>query len=246
MFFLGTDLNGAYLAGPATLTTTEETTGYFYWQVLSGPAELWDPAAQNWASVVSYTLTSDDYGSVQVRATDKSSTLNNIQIRLKWTPASIPEKAVEIITWKITAFAPKMSPLAQNEPPGPIQDLPIGTWGYQSNHNYRIVYELDDQAVMPHFNVNEMRGERVDKLSNTWPTIEMRNGPTNNLGVFTDELKMYGSLNPQTLPPGCSQNPSVVQYKSHVWRGGSIISGNGIPLETPKTMDYRICNARRL
>lgn len=250
LHYLGTKQNGDYIASPVTLETTHHVRGYFHWEVVSGPAQIYDPILDSWGTESTNLLLDYQYAYVSVCATNKSS-LNGIHIRLKWAPHGPPivnpAEAVEIITWKMTAFSPKIIP-EPNTPPGPLNDFP--TYyppGYMSVYAYRTVYEQDSSIMFPYLFVNESRGTRYDIEPNNWPDIDMNDAQSDLSGQFFDILSYYGwpwQLYPEPLAPGCATDPIVLIYLNHIWRA-SVYTGYGYPLESPKVLYYYQCKGRR-
>lgn len=247
--YLGVDSAGEYLGGEAYLGTTHAMAGEYEWSVESGPAELRDPSTGNWGSTVNMSVDSGIAPGVRVRATDKSAAIDDIEISVKYAPWGPPAgpagQAKQVITWKMTTYAPEMVALGYDEPPGSIEHLPMPL-GYVSIHHYKVVYHLDNRMVFSNLPVNETCGVRSDVLMNDWPNIIMAGGVTTPRGRFFDALSYSGPYSPQPEPPGCSNNPNVLHYHDQLWRGGTLVPGFGIPLETSKVMYFHICNAWRL
>lgn len=233
---------------------TRGPAGKIKYQVVSGHVEVYD-SQDGWSTVARSEITSEDQSAVTIRALEKSGTKNDIRIRVSW--GFDYDNMVEVITWKMTAYSPIMKTAY------PTEDLPYGgSTGYTSIHKYRVFYEQADNVAWGGLQVNEEMDlpHHNSIWPNNWEDISPKPGSTTAYGgdpepgpgYFEDHLRAWGPHNPQCWAPydeygnPCSYpNLEVIYYMNQVWRGGSLTSGRGYPMETPKKMSYRIWNARR-
>jgi hypothetical protein len=223
-------------------------TGYFIWTVTNGSdkVKIYNSVTQNYVTILSGM---NLYG-VTLKSFGPSTTQNDVTVNLKWGPfdPSISNVQGNIINFKLTVWSPWMVFDSVTD-----SNLPTG---YASDWTYRVKPKQaqTSNAVFLGLNVNEQWGNRVDVwIPNNWQTPAYVPTTTDNQGKFTDRLAFWGPWTPTPgwpwLPPDGQPNPNyntwVFRLSNQVWRGGSLVSGQGIAMEDPKTMNFGICNGTR-
>lgn len=197
---------------------------------------------------VEYTIaTASNYVKVIVEAMAPSTAINDVTITVRWGEAQ--DRAVDIIDYKTTVWTPTMVPAAG------VQDYPYGG-GYLSVYEYKVLPALltgitNLQPIYIGLPVNEAFSGHWDDPQWMPPgvvnwAIRTGNTSTNSAACFSDNLAMTDGGPPQhPTPVSPIDLTPVTGYSLQLWRGGSLVSGDGVPLESAKVFTLFLGAGRR-
>jgi hypothetical protein len=203
---------------------------------------------------------------IAVVATAKSSGLNDVAVTFCWSPyVGDLANAVEIITWKMTAFAPAVEEKDIDD--WSVYIPAYGYCGYDSEYIYRTIYDNDHDVIWTGLDVNETLdepGTLNDQITTrNWSVMlspQLHNGTSDSDALVYDHfMAVDGGRTlvppvecPWTPPypvngvytPNDNPNPLIFTCTNHIYRAGSLTSGQGLKMGT-YTLEYHQHNARQ-